>query len=397
MRLSQRVGRIAPSATLALNAQAKAMKAAGEDVVSLTAGEPDFDTPPHIVEAIREALARGETRYTAVPGVPELREAIARRYVDLGVDARAEQTVVTTGGKQAIFNAMLCLLEPGDEVILTAPYWLSYADIVRFCGAEPVVLPTRDEDGFRLNPEQLEEALSERTRMLVLNSPSNPTGAVYEDTAMKALLAPLRGRPEVFLMFDEIYDRLVYEARFASPLEVAPEFAERTVVVNGGSKAYAMTGIRIGWALGPEPLIKAMTKLQGQSTSNASAPSQYGLLAALTGDQAPVETMRLAFQTRRDAALTDIAGIEGLSCTRPEGAFYLFPRVSAFIGKKTPEGRPIAGATDLAAHLLATEKLVVVPGDPFGSDQHVRLSFAVAERSLKEGLNRLGRALDALN
>jgi len=397
MRLSERVGRIAPSATLALNAQAQALKAAGEDVVSLTAGEPDFDTPAHIVEAIREAVARGETRYTAVPGVPPLREAIAQRYVDMGIEARPEQTVVTTGGKQAIFNAMLSLLQPGDEVILAAPYWLSYADIVRFCGAEPVVLHTRDEDGFRLRPEQVADALNDKTRLLVLNSPSNPTGAVYEAEALKALLDPISERPELVLMFDEIYDRLTYGADFASPLLVAPELADRTVVVNGGSKAYAMTGIRIGWALGPEPLIKAMTKLQGQSTSNASAPSQYGLLAALTGDQKPVETMRGAFEQRRDQALEQMSAIEGLSCSTPEGAFYLFPRISTFIKKKTPAGQIISGAKDLSEHLLETEKLVVVPGEPFGSADHIRLSFAVADDILQEGITRLHRALAALS
>jgi len=314
----------------------------------------------------------------------------------MGVEARPAQTVVTTGGKQAIFNAMLCLLEPGDEVLLGAPYWLSYADIVRFCGAEPVVLPTRDEEGFRLRPEQVAEALTDKTRLLVLNSPSNPTGAVYEADALKALLAPLAGRPDLVLMFDEIYDRLTYGADFASPLLVAPELADRTVVVNGGSKAYAMTGIRIGWALGPEPLIEAMTKLQGQSTSNASAPSQYGLLAALTGDQGPVETMRAAFERRRDQALDRLAAIEGLSCARPEGAFYLFPRISAFIGKKTPAGQTIRGAKNLSEHLLETEKLVAVPGEPFGSADHIRLSFAVADEVLQEGITRFHRALEAL-
>jgi aspartate aminotransferase len=394
MKLAQRLSRIHPSATLALNAKARDMKAAGEDVVSLTAGEPDFDTPSHIVDAMKDALDRGETRYTAVPGIAPLRQAVARRYEDFGITA--EQTVISTGGKQAIFNAALCTLEPGDQVIIPAPYWLSYADIVRFCGAEPVVLPTDESTGFSVRPEQLANAMTDRTRMVIVNSPSNPSGAMLSADDLWGLVSVLRPRDDVWLLFDEIYDRLVYEGTFTSPFEVAPELAHRFIVINGGSKTYAMTGIRIGYAVGPVELIQAMSKLQGQSTSNASAPSQYGLLAALEGDQGCVETMRQAFLGRRDRMVERLEAMPDVSCYRPHGAFYCFPRVSGLFGRRPPNGRPIEGASDVAAYLLASEKVVVVPGEPFGSPDHVRLSYAVSDDVAAEALTRMARAFAAL-
>ncbi|MGF1509243.1 MAG: pyridoxal phosphate-dependent aminotransferase [Myxococcota bacterium] len=395
MRLAARLHRIAPSATLALNAQAQEMKAAGEDVVSLTAGEPDFPMPQHIAEAMKSSLDRGETRYTAVAGIAPLRRAIADRYREFGVTP--DQTVVTTGGKQAIFNAVICTVEEGDEVIIPAPHWLSYVDIVRFVGGVPVVVPTDESSGFALSAGQLASALTDRTRMVIINSPSNPTGGIYSNEALGSLLEVVRPHKDLLVMFDEIYDQLVYEdARFASPLAVAPELSDRIIIVNGGSKAFAMTGVRIGWALAPSMLVTEMSKLQGQSTSNASAPSQHGLLAALQGDQACVASMRNAFDRRRRLVVDRLRSLPGLECFDPRGAFYVFPRVSALFGKFTPDGTCLRTASDFAAYLLKQEKLVVVPGEPFGSDQHVRLSFAVSEAVIDEGLERLGRAMNSL-
>lgn len=398
MKLASRLDAVAPSATLALNARAQELRALGRDVVSLTAGEPDFPCPEHIVEALVKATRDGATRYTPVAGTPAVREAVAARYRARGHAVEAEQVVVTVGGKQALFNALLSLLDPGDEVIVPSPYWLSYRDMVQLAQGRFVGVPTVEAEGFTMSADALREHLSAHTKAVILNAPANPTGAAYDREQLEALLEVLRPYPQVVLIFDEIYDRIVYPPHaFVSPVDVAPDFAERTVVVNGGSKAYAMTGLRIGWAVGPTPLIKAMAKLQGQSTSNASAPVQHALVAALEGDQSFVERMRDAFQERRDRTVTRLKAMSGVSCFEPKGAFYAFPDVSSFLGRRTPDGAAVESARDLCEHLVAHQELVVVPGDPFGAPGNVRLSFAADLETIERGLDRLEAGLGALS
>jgi aspartate aminotransferase len=384
--LAARVRRVSPSATLALNQKAQQMRARGEDVVALTAGEPDAPTPAHVVEALARAARAGETRYTAVPGIPEVRDAVAERYREHGV--HADRVILTAGGKQAIFNALLCLLEDGDQVLGFAPYWLSYRDMVALCGGEFVALPT--DSNFLPQPEVLERAIGSQTRMVVLNSPSNPTGAVIPEGRMRALTEVLRRHSHVVLLFDEIYDRLVYpNARFVSPLEVAPDLLDRTILVNGGSKTYAMTGLRAGWAVAHPGLIESMSKVQGQSTSHCSAPVQRALQAALQGDQSFVQTMRTTLNRRRKALFEGLKHIPGVHCPEPLGAFYAFPSLG-------PKAVGESGQPDSAAvcqRLLDNQKLVVVPGEPFGAPGYVRLSFAVSDEVLAEALTRLKEGL----
>jgi aspartate aminotransferase len=397
MKLASRMRDIAPPATLAQAEKAKELARAGVDVVSLTAGEPDFDAPPHVVEAMVEALRRGQTRYTAVAGIPELRGALAARYRARGLACDEAQVIVSTGAKQCIFGAVLSLCDPGDEVAMIAPYWLSYADIARLAGARPVVVETSAERGFVPRIEALEQALGPRTRVLILNSPSNPAGALLSREDLAAIAELVRSRPEVLVLADEIYERFVYgEARYTSFLEVAPDLADRTLVVSGCSKTYAMTGLRLGWALGPKPLIAAMTTLQGQSTSNANTATQWAALAAVTQDQSSVDRMVEAFDQRRRHVVDALRAIPGVTCFDPKGAFYVLPDVSAFFGTRTPAGERIRDADDLTAHLLASKGLVVVPGGPFGAPRHIRLSFATDLGTLDRGLERLRAALAEL-
>lgn len=395
MRLSSRLSRVAPSATLTLAAKAKAMKAAGQDVVSLTAGEPDFPTPPHIIAAIHRSLDRGDTTYTAVGGVPELREAVAAHHSRDDVKYSAEEVVVSTGAKQSLYGALQCLLDPGDKGVIIAPYWLSYADMIRVADGEVEIVQTDESTGFLAAPDRLDAALA-GARVLLLNSPSNPSGALYSAEQMSAIADVLRKHPDVVVIADEIYDRFVYgDAKFTSILDVAPDLASRTLLVNGCSKTYAMTGLRIGWACGPKPLIGALTRLQGQSTSNASAPMQHGALAAITGDQRPVEEMVRAFDIRRRFVVGRLEAIPGVTCFDPAGAFYVLPNLSSYVGRTLPDGSPIDDTFPITAHLLHDHGLVVVPGGPFGAPNHIRLSFATDMEQLTKGLDRLRDALVA--
>ncbi len=394
MRIVNRLSGIAPPATFALAQKAREMAEEGRDVVNLTIGEPDFQPPEHVIEAMKSALDRGDTKYTAIAGIPELKEAIAARYAIEGFAYEPSEIVVSTGAKQCLFGAVMALLEPGEEAIIPAPYWVSYADIVRFAGGKPVIVRTSEARGFVMSPAELEEAITDKTRILFLNSPSNPAGALYEADDLRALVEVLLRHPEITILADEIYDSFVYGNRkYAYINGVAPEMRDRIVKINGCSKRYAMTGLRVGWAAGPKPLISAMTRIQGLVTSNASTASQRGALAAVSGDQGFVREMTEAFDARRKFVLGRLAGIPGVTCVEPKGAFYAFPNLSAYIGRELPDGSPIEDTYSLSAYLLHDHALVVVPGGSFGSPRHIRLSFATTMDALGEGLDRLRAAL----
>lgn len=397
MRLTKRVKGIAPPATLTLAQKARELAEAGKDVVNLTTGEPDFATPSHIVAAMKSALDAGHTKYTAVSGIPELRQAIADRYREVGVELGLDQIIVSTGAKQCVMSAVLSLIEDGDEAIIVAPYWLSYVDMVKFAGGKPVILETSEETGFQLTPERLEAAITPKTRLFILNSPSNPCGAHYEPEQMAALAKVLERHPQVVILSDEIYDCFVYDNRkTASFGVVAPQLRERTLLVNGCSKRYAMTGLRIGWAAGPKTLISAMARVQGQTTSNPGAISQRGALAALTGDQTAVAEMAEAYDTRRRFVVGRLNAIPGVSCFDPRGAFYVLPNLSQLVGRTLPDGSTIDDASSVAAYLLHEHALVVVPGVAFGAKNYIRLSFAADINLLAKGVDRLAYALRAI-
>lgn len=397
MKLADRLSTVAPSATLALTEKALQMKAAGRDVVGLTAGEPDASPAPHIIAAIEKALADGYTRYTPVPGLPAVREAIARPYAERGRGVGKDNVVISTGAKQTVFNAAMAVLSRGDEAITLAPYWVSYADIVRIADGVPVVVKTRAEDGFAIDSAALEAAFSKKTRLLLLNSPSNPTGAVYDEATMTAVAEVLRKFPDVWVVADEIYDRFTYDGvPFVSLLDVAPDLADRTLVVNGCSKTYAMTGLRIGWGVGPIPLVKAIVKLQGQSTSNACAPVQLAAKAAIEGDQQPVADMLARFDERRRFVVEQLGRMQGVSCPPPKGAFYAFPHVGGLLDKRLPDGEPVGDVDGLCRYLLERYAVVVVPGTPFGAPEHLRLSYAADMETLQKGLERMAEAFDRL-
>lgn len=392
MELAQRARNISPSPTLAIDALAKQMKADGIDVVGFGAGEPDFNTPEHIRKAAVKAIEDGFTRYTPSGGIPQLKKAIQAKFRrDNQLEYDLDQIVVSVGAKHVLYNLFQVLLDPGDEVIVPAPYWVSYLEQVRLAGGVPVVIPTTEENGFLLTPEQLEAHLTPRTKALVLNSPSNPTGAVYSPEALKALADVLARHPQCVVVSDEIYESLVYDHhRHVSIASLHPEVGQRTVVINGVSKAYAMTGWRIGYAAGPKPIIKAMVNLQSHSTSNPTSIAQKAAQAALEGDQSPVETMRQAFDERRRYILQRLQALPGVSCPVPGGAFYVFPRISAIFGK-THNGRTIHSSADLATALLEEVHVALVPGDAFGAEGYVRLSYATSMENIREGLDRIER------
>jgi aspartate aminotransferase len=394
-KLASRLRDVSPSATLSLAQKAREMAAAGHDVVSLTAGEPDFPTAPHVIEAAKRALDRGETRYTAVTGTPELREAIQRRILeDDGIRYELNEIIVSSGAKQSIYNAIQSLLEPGDEAILIAPYWLSYRDMVNLVGGVPVVIETEAERGFLVGAAELESRITPRTRLLVLNSPSNPAGAAYGADPLRAIAELLRRHPEISILSDEIYRRFTYGGEgYASLLRVAPDLQDRVLMVDGCSKTYAMTGFRLGWAAGPRNLISAMGRVQGQTTSNPCSISQAAALAALTGDQSTVAEMVEAFDVRRRFVVGRLRRLPGVRCFDPRGAFYVFPSLAEFVGRRLPDGTEIRDAFTLTAHLLHDHHLVVVPGKPFGAADHLRISFASGMETLTKGLDRLQIAL----
>ncbi|OQW44109.1 MAG: aspartate aminotransferase [Proteobacteria bacterium SG_bin6] len=398
MKPSAALARIKPSPTLAVTARAAALKREGVDVISLGAGEPDFDTPDFIKEAAIEALGRGETKYTDVDGTPALKAAIAAKFKrDNGLDYAPNQITVNVGGKQTLFNAMVATLDAGDEVIIPAPYWVSYPDVVLFANGTPVVVAAGPNQGYKLTPDQLEAAITPRTKWLILNSPSNPTGAAYSVEELRALGAVLLRHPHVWVFADDMYEHIVYEGfTFASIAAVVPELYERTLTVNGCSKAYAMTGWRIGFAGGAEWLIKAMAKLQSQSTSNPCSIAQAAAVAALNGDQGFLAERAAVFQARRDLVVAALNATPGLRCPKPEGAFYVYPDCSGLIGKRTPDGTVLSDDNAVATYLLEAARVAVVPGAAFGLSPAMRLSYATSTEALTEACRRIHEACAAV-
>jgi aspartate aminotransferase len=400
LKLASRLDPIKPSITLAVTAKAAQLKAAGVDVISFGAGEPDFDTPDHIKDAVRTALERpqgGFGKYTDVGGILALRKAVA---AELGavhkVALDPDQILVSTGAKHSLYNLFMALLDPGDEVLIPAPYWVSYPDMVMLAGGRPVILPTRAEDDFAVTAAQVRAACTARTRGIVLNNPSNPTGAVYTRAQIEALAEVVVDK-DLLVISDDIYRQLVYgDAEYVSIASIGPEVARRTILVDGASKTYAMTGWRIGYTAGPLPLIKAMAKIQGQSTSNPTHVSQLASLAALTGPQDCVAEMRKAFDDRRVAMVKLLRAIPGVKCREPKGAFYAFPDVSAYVGKTTPEGKVLGDDVQLCDWLVEAGKVAVVPGSGFGAPGFVRLSYACSMQNIEVGLDRLAKALATL-
>ncbi len=395
MKLAARLEAIKPSPTLALNAKAKALAAKGEDVVSFAAGEPDFDTPEVIKAAAITAIREGFTKYTATPGIPELRKAIADKLKkDNGLEYSPEQVIVSAGAKHSLYNIFQALLSEGDEVVIFSPYWVSYPDMVRLAGGKPVILDTKEEDNFAPSPEALKRALSPRTRAVVLNSPSNPTGAVLSRAALQGIAEAVKDH-DCLLVTDDIYEKLRYVlGPFQNIANVAPELYPRTVVVNGMSKAYSMTGWRLGYAAGPKPLISAMQSIQDQSTSNPTSIAQKAGIAALREAEPDVQKMVVEFKARRDLIVAGLNAVPGLKCRSPEGAFYVFPDVREWLGKRY-KGEPVSGSVKLSEILLDDFQLAAVPGLPFGAEGYLRLSFATSRAVIERGLERL-RALAAV-
>jgi aspartate aminotransferase len=390
---SDALSRIAPSPTLAITQLARDLKSKGRDIISLSAGEPDFDTPDHVKEAAIAAIRRGETKYTAVDGIAELKEAVAAKFRrDNRLSYKTSEISVAPGGKAVIYNALIASLNLGDEVVIPAPYWVSYPDMARLAGGSPVIVRATQDDGFRVRPEALEAAITPKTKWVILNSPSNPTGAVYDRSALKALAAILMRHPHVMAMTDDIYEHILYDGRhFATLAEVEPALFDRTLTVNGASKAYAMTGWRIGYAGGPQPLIAAMAKAMSQSTTNPTSISQWAAVAALNGDHSFLAERNAAFTARRDRVVAMLNAAPGLSCRTPEGAFYVYPSCAGAIGKKTRDGRFIATDEDFASALLDAEGVAVVFGAAFGLSPHFRISYAASMAELEEACRRIQR------
>ena len=389
--LSQTLSRVKPSPTIAMTNLARELAAEGRDIISLSAGEPDFDTPVHIREAGKAAIDAGHTRYTAVDGIPELKRAVADKFRrENGLDYAPGQITVGTGGKQILYNALMATLNPGDEVIIPAPYWVSYPDMVALGGGTPVIVTGSLENGYRITPEQLDAAITPKTKWVILNSPSNPTGAGYGESHMRALTDVLLRHPHVWVLADDIYEHLVYDGfRFVTPAQVEPRLIDRTLTMNGVSKAYAMTGWRIGYGAGPVELIKAMANVQGQSTSNPCSISQYAALAALTGPQDYIAESRAAFQRRRDLVVSGLNQCEGIDCPTPEGAFYVYPSIARLIGRRTPQGTVIADDRTFAMELLNATGVAVVFGEAFGLSPHFRISYAASDAQLADAIARI--------
>lgn len=390
---SAALGRIKPSPTLAVTQKANALIRAGADVISLGAGEPDFDTPEHIKEAAARAMAEGRTKYTDVDGVPELKAAIVAKFArENGLAFTPSQISVAPGGKAIIFNAFMASLDPGDEVVIPAPFWVSYPDMALLCGGVPVFVPCAMADGYKLRPEALDRAITPRTKWLVLNSPCNPTGAGLSAAELRQLADVLVRHPQVMILTDDMYEHLTYgQFRFATIASVAPELSGRVLTVNGVSKAYAMTGWRIGYAGGPEPLIKAMAKVMSQSTSNPTSISQYAAIAALTGPQDFIAERAKVFEGRRDLVVSALNAVPGLSCPLPEGAFYVYPSCAGLIGKRTAAGQVIDKDETFATALLEAEGVAIVHGAAFGGSPNFRISYAAATAQLQEACARIAR------
>jgi aspartate aminotransferase len=389
--LSDALARVAPSATVAITQKARVLAQEGRDIIALAAGEPDFNTPEHVRAAAVRAMDEGKTRYTNVDGIAELKEAVAAKFRrDNGLDVTAADCFVSSGGKQIIFNAMLATLNPGDEVVVPVPYWVSYPEIVRLCGAEPVFAVADASTGFKLSPEALEAAISPRTKWLILNTPSNPTGAAYTADELKGLAQVLLRHPHVHILTDDIYEVLVYDGgKFATIAQVEPELQPRTLTMNGVSKSHAMTGWRIGYCTGPRPLLQAMTKLQGQSTTNPSSISQWAAVEALNGPQEFLAEWRQVFQQRRDLVVQGLNANTGLDCLTPEGAFYVFPSCQRLLGKTSLGGVKLGTDEDFVMALLEETGVALVHGAAFGLPGHFRLSYAASNAELEEAVRRI--------
>ena len=396
--LANRLSSVKPSPTLSINSKAKEMKAAGRDVISLSVGEPDFDTPDHIKDFAIKAIKAGETKYTDVPGTMALRKAICAKFErENGLTYAPDQVIVGTGGKQILFNAMMATVNPGDEVIIPAPYWVSYPDIVYLAEGTPVIVPTDAANGFRLSPEVLDKAITPKTKWLILNSPSNPTGAAYTEAQLRALADVLLKHPHVWILADDIYEHLVYDNfQFRTIAQVEPKLMDRTLTMNGCSKAFSMTGWRIGFAGGPKQLIKAMGDLQGHSTSNASSISQAAALGALTSPIDFLNEWRKSFQERRDLVVGLLNKAPGISCAKPEGAFYVYPSCAGLIGKTTPQGKVLATDEDVVTYFLESEGVAAVHGAAFGMSPYFRISYATSPEVLTDACNRITRACEAV-
>jgi aspartate aminotransferase len=396
--ISDSLNRIQPSATIAISNKALALKAEGKNVIGLAAGEPDFDTPENVKEAAIAAIRSGKTKYTAVDGIPELKQAIVAKFKrENSLDYKVSQVSVGSGGKQILFNALLATVNPGDEVIIPAPYWVSYPDIVMLAGGMPIVIQTKLEQGFKLQADDLERAITPRTKWLILNSPSNPTGAAYSKDELKAVTGVLMKHPHVWVLTDDMYEHLVYDDfTFFTPAQVEPALYERTLTMNGVSKAYCMTGWRIGYGAGPEPLIKAMAKLQSQSTSNPSSIAQWAAVEALNGPQDFIPAHNKVFKERRDLVVSMLNQTRGLSCPTPEGAFYVYPSCAGAIGRKSPSGRIIGTDEDFVTELLAAEGVAAVHGAAFGSSPFFRISYATATSVLEDACTRIQRFCGSL-
>jgi aspartate aminotransferase len=391
--LSDSLNRIQPSPTIAATQKARDLVAAGRDVISLGVGEPDHDTPDNIKNAAIAAIRRGETKYTAVEGIPELRKAIAAKFKrENDLDYKVSQTFVSPGGKAIVYNALLATLNPGDEVIIPAPYWVSYPDIVLLGGGRPVMPETAMADGFKLRAETLERAITPKTKWLILNQPCNPTGACYTRDELKALGDVLLKHPQVWVLTDDMYEHLVYGGfKYHTIAQVEPKLYDRTLTMNGVSKAYAMTGWRIGYCAGPEPLIKAMAKLQSQSASNASSISQWASVEALTGPQDFIPKFQAIFEERRDLVVSMLNQCSGIECPKPEGAFYVYPSIRKLIGKTSPSGKTIATDEDFVTELLESEGVAAVHGAAFGLSPYFRVSYATSNALLEEACKRIQR------
>jgi len=396
--IADSLDRIQPSATIAISGKAMALKAAGKNVIGLSAGEPDFDTPDHIKQAAIDAINAGKTKYTPVDGIPELKQAVCDKLKrDNGLEYKPAQVSVGTGGKQVLFNALLATINPGDEVIIPAPYWVSYPDIVLLAGGKPVIVDAVAEHNFKLQPDVLEAAITDKTKWLIFNSPSNPSGAAYSASEMKALTDVLLKYPNVWVLTDDMYEHLVYDDfEFVTPAQVEPKLYDRTLTMNGVSKAYAMTGWRIGYAAGPEKLIGAMRKLQSQSTSNPCSISQWAAVAALNGPHDFIAANNEVFKGRRDLVVSMLNQATGLSCPTPEGAFYVYPSCAGAIGKTAPSGKVIETDEDFVTELLDGEEVAAVHGGAFGMSPFFRISYATSTEALTEACQRIQRFCAAL-
>lgn len=392
--VASRLNKIKPSPTLAVTKKALELKAQGKDIISLGAGEPDFDTPEWIKAGAKAAMEKGDTKYTAVDGTPALKDAIIAKFKrDNNLDYARDQVIASTGGKQVLYNALMASVNPGDEVIFAAPYWVSYVDMVILAEGTPVVIECKIEDGFKLKPEQLDAAITPKTKWVLLNSPSNPSGAAYTKDEMKALTDVLLKHPHVWVMTDDIYEHLVYDGfKFHTPAEVEPKLYDRTLTVNGVSKAYSMTGWRIGFAAGPKDLIKAMGAIQGHSTSNPSSISQAAAVAALNGDHSFLKEWCETYKTRRDMVVAKLNDCVGLDCPTPEGAFYVYPSCKGLIGKTTPNGKTIANDEDFVTYLLEEYGVAAVHGAAFGLSPYFRISYATSTENLKAACERIQKA-----